>query len=133
VIDALIAELFNDPLGRGYAGMTAEQAAASLNAVNRPRFRSAIPAAEIFAAVDLTEYKALTAQERDAFALVIAMGTVNANDANTRGILSAIFPGGGATRPRLIAVAQEQVSRAAELGLGDVMPGHIEEARRIHG
>lgn len=136
-MQALIDELFNDPLGRNYAGMTAEQAAASLNAQNgglgRTRFRSSIPSSEIFAALDLTEYKALTAQERDALQLVVTLGSVNARDANTRGILSTLFPAGSATRARLVAVASETVSRAEELGLASVMPGHVEEARRIHG
>ena len=33
--DVLIAELRNDPLGRGYAPMTDEEVAASLNEKNR--------------------------------------------------------------------------------------------------
>ena len=128
-MQALIDELTGDPLGRGYAGMTDEQVVASLNTVDRDRFRSNIPNREVFGAIDLTEYKALTAAERQALDLVMAMDAVDATDANTRVLLGTIFPQGSTTRANLIALAEETVSRAAELGLGRVLPGRVAMAR----
>lgn len=60
-IDPLVDELANDPLGRGYAGMTAQQAADDLNAIIRTRPRTAVPASEVFARFVPAEYDAALA------------------------------------------------------------------------
>lgn len=130
MIDELRAELTDDPLGRGYTGMTDEQAATSLNSADRTRFRQSIPNREIFAGLDLTEFKALSPEERAAFSLVMQMDAIDATDPNTRSVLGAIFPAGSNTRTKMMTVAQETISRGVELGLGTVRVGQVEEARR---
>lgn len=130
-IDILKAEIDSDPLTRGYAGMTDAEVADSLNTADRGSFRTGIPAAEIFSALDLTEYGALSGSEREAFALIVALGSIDATDANTRTLLGTIFPDPSTTRTNLLALAQETVSRGVELGLGAVKIGHVEEARRL--
>ena len=127
---ALKTELTSDPLTRGYAAMTSQQAADSLNTANRPVERSVVPAHEVFEAVVPSEWAALAAAEKTRFQSIIGMGDVNLKGTNTRAALAAMFAAGTTTRANLIALqAGQPISRAAELGLGEVTAGDIERAR----
>lgn len=133
-IDALQTELTTDPLGRGYAGMTDEQAAADLNTVYRdnPNPPDVVSSAAIWNALDGTEYDALSAGDK---ALVDFIGGLGGDIPIGSGLIKtklfAVFAGGTTSRNNLIALASGgQVSRGQELGLGHVTPGIVEEARR---
>ena len=132
-VDALIAELFSDPLARGYAAMSAKDAAASLNAKNRQRNRDLVPVSDILDAIAWSEYDAASAAHKARLNLIMARDRVNANSANVKQAFLDAFAAGSATRAALIALLVETVSRATELGLSTVTPGVVEEARRIHG
>jgi hypothetical protein len=128
---ALKAELVNDPLGRGYAGMTLEQKVTSLNAVNRPApERSFVSGSEIYNTIVPAEFTALTdAQKqnvRDVFGLGdridVRTGT------NIRTSLLNAFGAGTATRTALGALVTQQQSRASELGLAGVTATDIVDA-----
>lgn len=125
----LHGELINDPLGRGYAGMTDAQAAASLNMVNRPRERGVVPAHELIDATVPAEWATLTAAEKQRYQTLTGAGEVNVRSANVRAAFMAMFGAGTATRTALAALQNEQVSRAAELGLETVYEGHVFMAR----
>lgn len=129
----LAAELTNDPVGLGYAGLTNAQAAAKLNATNtgRTRNRARVEVTEVFNCIDDGAWPA-TAILQDKLRGVLSMPYVDASNTNTRGILGAIFPNSGATaatRTRLLALGTEAISRATELGLGYVSEGDVALAR----
>lgn len=133
-IIALAAELTNDPLGRGYAGMTPALAAASLNARNRPGpDRDTVPAYEILEAIVPAEWTSLSAAEKQRVQTIISAGTVNLKGANTRAMLGAAFGAGTTTRANLLALqAGPPISRAEELNLGAAVgDGHVVSARGI--
>lgn len=128
----LKAELTADPLGRGYAGMSIEAAAASLNTIDRSRQKSRLSGAEIWEAVVLSEYSARTAEQKSLLNAMIASPSLPIGPAtNTRAALLAIFGAGTQTRANLIAAASETVSRATELGLPEVTPGDVQRARAL--
>ena len=70
-------EIDNDPLGRGYAGMTDQQVAASLNASDRNVNKSLMEATEVLNAVDVTEWGALLPTQQDLFLKLLAIGRLN--------------------------------------------------------
>lgn len=127
----LTTELTTDPLGRGYAGMSDQAAADSLNTPDRTIEVSSVSGSAIFNAIDPPEFVALTnAQEgfvRDVFSLGdeidVSTGT------NARQVLLDAFGGGTTTRANLAALVQRTVSRADELGLTRVREGTVARAR----
>lgn len=128
----LYNEITDDPAGLGYAGKTDAQIAALLNAETQEIARTTITAAELWENTDLTEYKALSAAERDAFWGLCGLDSIDvAAGTNSRAALSQLFPAGSTTRENLVALLQTPVmmSRAAVLGLGRVKPGHVAKAR----
>ena len=128
-LTALKAELTDDPLGRGYSGMSESEAAASLNAVNRNVNVEAVTGQEIFEATVPADYDALPAKDKPLYAIIVGLGTILVNGTNTKARLVAMFAG----TPTLSALAVLQkhlVSRAAELGLGHVGGGNVTQARK---
>lgn len=132
-IAALAAELTNDPLGRGYSGMSNAQAAASLNTVNitGPE-RDIIEAYELIDATVPAEWASLSAAEKQRYQTITGAGRVNIKNANTRSSLASIFGAGTTTRANMLALqAGPQISRATQLGLGTVGDGHVASARAL--
>jgi len=95
---ALQAELTADPLARGYAAMTDAQAVTSLTTANRSVARAVIPAREVIEATVPAEWAALTAQEKQRYALLTGAGEISVKGANTRASFLAMFGAGTATR-----------------------------------
>lgn len=122
-------ELTVDPLGRGYDGMTDQQAAGSLNATDRQRERGIVPSHEIIDATAPSEWVSLTTAEKQRYQTLTGAGQVNVQSANVRAAFMAMFGAGTQTRTNLAALQYETVSRAAELGLGYVSPGDVDQAR----
>lgn len=153
----LQSELTVDPLGRGYAGMDAAQAAASLNTPNRSRFiaisgpallRWAAAGADVANNIPARIVRIKLASERaapfDGLNFVAqgyaaaAVAAINASmplsydDATVRDMIAQLATDGVLTSGEaddLAALGTETISRAAELGLGTVKAGHIEQAR----
>ncbi len=127
----LKAELQNDPLSRGYAGMTLAQKVASLNTVNRPApERTSVSGSEIFNAIVPAEFSALSAANKDLVRDVFGLGdSINVSTGtNARTVLLNAFGAGTATRTALTALVTQQQSRAAELGLPGVTATDVVEA-----
>lgn len=144
---ALDAELAQDPANLGYAtiragaGTASEKAvllAAKLNATDtgRTRNRGVIPTYLMYDRVDVTEYAALTAANKDRLRMILAMGHVNANSPVLQADLEAIFPANAVTLKNFAGLAGGSfqgddlrkviVSRAQELELGfAVTPGDV--------
>ena len=130
-IDILKAELTDDPEAIGYSGMTDAEAATSINTANREVTRETLPSADIYEAINVSEFQALSdaakVYVRDVLALGDGVKVGAASKART--VLIGAFGGGSATITSLAAAITDTVSRATELGLGFVHPGDVENAR----
>jgi len=127
-IDVLKTELTGDPLSRGYSGMTDAEAAADLNTVYRTRNKTSLSGSEVLNAVDAAQWAGLTDAQRQTVWNIVHLGTVDPFGVEAT-LMIGVFGAGTATITALAASRVETVSRAAELGLGLVYPGHIENAR----
>ena len=135
--DILKDELLNDPLARGYSGMTDAQVADDLNTAYRSRNRTSMTGDEIAQQADPTEYAALddgsannTPDTKGHWLALCGRETIDPIAAANVQLVTAIFGGGSVTVTNLQAARVEPITRAQELGLGIVKPGHVEEARR---
>lgn len=128
-IMSLKTEIATDPLGRGYSGMTDLEVANDLNTVYRTQNVESVTGRDIFEAAVRSEYLALAAEDKDLLHVIISMGSILVNGANTKAALLAMFGAGTTTRTNLAVLQIRDVSRAQELGLPFVYEGHIQEAR----
>lgn len=147
----LTDELRNDPLGIGYASMTDDEVAASLN---EPRF--SVPTTRfmtwraIAAVLDDDEYastKTALNQLANMSAKVADMipflsqatgddgtgGGIDFGNAGVRAMIQALPGIGEATKQKLLALGERPASRAEILGLPQVYPGHIQSGRQMMG
>ena len=127
-IAKLRAELTADPLGRGYAAMTDVAVAADLNTVYREHNKSLLTATEVLNAVVLAEFNALTDTVQRRIWDVIHIGEINPFGVEEK-LFIAAFGAGSVTIANLAEIRKEAVSRAVELGIGFVYPGHVQNAR----
>ena len=151
--EVLIAELRDDPLGVGYASMTDEQVAAALNEKNRrvptQRFISMRAIADVLDDVEYAKVKAAIqaqASQSPRVADMLMFLNMPCDDSGTTGGLdfgnesvrmmiqslpavdSTITQ---ATVDKLLALGEKVVSRAEELGLGEVNQYHVASARQL--
>lgn len=125
----LIAELTDDPLGRGYTGMSDAEVAADLLTEYRSRVRVSMSGDEIFAATDATDFADLTDHKRELWLALCARDILDPAGAANVALVMWIFGGGSTTLANLITSRQEAISRATELGLGHVREGDVQRAR----
>ena len=128
---ALKAELVNDPLPRGYAVMSDESAANSLNTPNRTPNRESTDAGTILSAMVRSEFDALTTANKDYVRVVLSTAGAIPLTATFRANLAAMFAAGTTTRTNFLALQSRPGSRAEELGLGFVTPSDVANARRL--
>ena len=147
----LTDELRNDPLGVGYANMTDDEVAASLN---EPRYsvptQRFITWRAIAAVLDDAEYAAVKtslnqlAQVSPKVADMIPFlsqatgddgtgGGIDFGNADVRAMIQALPGVSEETKRKLLALGERPASRAEILGLPEVYPGHVESARRMMG
>lgn len=128
---ALATEINTDPTGRGYAPHITSgndgEIAILLNEVQAGINiqRSSLTSPEIFEATDLAEYRALTAQSRQMYQVVVTIGSGAGGPSgggipvgpgtNARLILAGLFPAGSTTRANLVALVMRTGSRGEEL------------------
>lgn len=124
-------ELTTDPLSRGYASMTDEQVADSLNAQNRQTQRDTLSGAEMFEQIEPSEFISKTnALQAEVWNIVHLGEAIKVSPGSrTRARMIAIFGAGSATITNLAAILNITVSRADELGLGIVTAGAVGRAR----
>ena len=125
----LADELTNDPLSRGYAGMTNEEVVNSLrNVFDRSRIRARMDSSEVFQAVDITEFNTLTdTQQRNVMA-ILSFGSVNP-DGREKDYFVNVFGAGSDTITALNTARVESINRATELGIPNVYIGDVEAVR----
>jgi len=126
-------ELINDPLARGYATMTDEEAAADLNTAYRTYVRDSIAGSEVYERVVVSEFLALTDAEKAEVWNIVHLGdeiSVGPNSkARTRFI--ALFGSGSETIAALADYLTVPISRATELGLLLVRESDVFKARSM--
>ena len=142
--DTLKDDLAGDPEGWGYNGpgvfnpgpgpMSDQEATDVLNTIHpapdtRTRNRTSMSGRQVRAEVVDAEYDALTAEKKSQFLALTASGDLDPFGLGAN-VIKDIFGGGSATLTALQAARVESITRAQELGLGIVKPGHVEEARR---
>lgn len=124
----LNTELTTDPLGRGYAGMTDEQAAADLNTVYRTRDRAILTGAQIWEQTQPSEYNALTDAQKNQWIGFCGISVHDPFGPSAQFVLD-LFGGGSTTVANLQTARVENISRGAELGLGVITEGAVHSAR----
>ena len=136
-LQVLADELTTDPLTRGYAAMTDQQAADDLNTIYRTWNRINVPLTELVEGIVYAEYIALTDAQRQYIDLLIRAEVTNVNSGNPRTGLLATFTAGTDTRSNLAGMATETISRAVELArinnLGEraATEGLVQKARAL--
>lgn len=126
----LKTEIDTDPLTRGYAGMSDQQVADSLNTANRDNWVS-LSASQIFEAIDRSEFTALSAGDQGRIDRILGLGSgiQTAPGSQARDEMIAVFGGGSTTISNLLAVANPMQTRGQELGIGIIRVGQVTEAR----
>lgn len=120
MLQILTDELANDPLGRGYAGMTDAQAADSLNLRDRPTAGGDVDIQELWDdLIDQDEATTMRTGSINEFNNVVLLGqnTPLAVTATDYAEIGLAFPGGSQTRINMNNRAQGVESRGEELGL----------------
>lgn len=129
-LQTLKTELTTDPIARGYAAMSDEQAAESLNTQNRQPDRESLTGGMIAASVVRTELAALTAADQNYVRALLPCGDIPLT-ATIKTELGNIFGAATTTRANLLALLKRTGSRAEELRLGTVTPSNVADARRL--
>ncbi len=129
--NAVKAELAAGHLDTGLYDADNKVAADQLNASNRTRPVESVSGQQIFEAVDPEELALLSDRQERRLLGIVGMGTIWVNGTNTRATLLALFGPNTTTRDNLAALQTEPISRATELGLGDVREGTVQHAREM--
>ncbi len=131
-IAALVDELTNDPLTRGYAGMTDQQVADSLNTKDRSRNLPEITGDAAFQATDSTEWAGLSDLNKQLWVGFCGRNSIDPFGSANVALVQNLFGGGSTTVANLQSLRTETISRGQELGFGaDVPVGHVEMARAM--
>jgi len=137
-IFALRDEITNDPLGRGYSGMSDGEIAIDINTEYRSWNRISMLGSEIWENTNLAEFGALldgadTAgkNERNEKQEWLSFCAIDSHDPFGLSVqfVIGLFGAGSVTVTNLSAARVETISRGYELGLGYVKVGHVEMAR----
>lgn len=129
-LQVIKTELQNDPLGRGYSGMSDSDISESLNVPNRQPNREVLTAEMLVSAIVESEFFALPARGKAYLQLLVDAGSVQLNG-TVRSQLGSAFPAGSTTRANLLASVKRPGSRGEELGFGYVTPSNVANARRL--
>lgn len=137
-LEALRAELDNDPETLGYATLLAqsngpEAAAAKLNeqgASGETLFKTYVSLEDVLAAIVLSEYNLLSANQKQAVDQFVRGTKIKSGDSNMRTTLGTLFGAGTTTRTNLTNLASRSASRVEALwGEGVVVTAtHVADA-----
>ena len=126
-------EISTDPLERGYGGMSDAKVTTDMNTLYRSQTRDTLDSAEIYERIDVAEFqeKSPDAKVYVRDILGLGQGIFVGPGSKARTVLLAIFGGSSLTIQVLASALEVPISRAAELGLGTVKPGHVQDARTL--
>ena len=105
-------------------------AATEINAVNRTRNKTSLTGSEVLNNVNAGEWNALTDVQKQEVWDIVHLGELNPFGVEAT-LLTGVFGGGSVTITALAAARKEDVSRATELGLGNVGEGTVAQARAL--
>lgn len=125
---ALKAELTGGhPVTGPYSG-NHTAAAAELNVENRERNKTTLTGNELFTSTDGAEFAGLTDPKKQMWVSWCNTHR-DPTDVNNVAFVNFIFGAGSVTLGALAALRIELMSRAVELGFGEVTAGHVQRAR----
>ena len=126
-------EISTDPLTRGYATMADAEVAADMNLLYRAMVRDTLSSADVYEQIDVAEFQGKTDAQKVYVRDLLGLGdNIQVGpDSKARTVLIAVFGGASVTISALAAILQVSISRATELGLGIVKPGHVQVARTL--
>ena len=104
-------------------------AANQLNVVNRSRNFTSLTGSEVMNAIVKADFDGLSAANQQQVWNILHLGTINPFGIEADMMVS-IFGGGSTTITALKAARKESVSRAVEIGIGEIKAGHVFEARK---
>ena len=122
-------ELTNDPLGRGYSEMTDEEVVTDLNTEYRTRVKTSMSGDAIFVQTDAAEFAGLTDHKQLAWISWCGKDSIDPSNAANVDFVKWVFGAASTTVANLAAARVEDITRAAELGLGDVDAGDVQRVR----
>jgi hypothetical protein len=128
-IDKLRTELSDDPLGRGYAGMSDREAADDLNTKYRQEQIRSMAGDTMFSSTVLAEFVLLTERNQNLWMSICGRATVDPWSNANLGLLEYIYGPASSTEDALAAIAVQMITREAELGIGYVREGDVTQAR----
>lgn len=128
-LSILKAELLAGHPGTGAYNADSLIAANQINAVNRTIPVASMSGDEVFAATDGPQFVALSAAKQANWLAFCGRESINPFGTANVAFVTWVFGAGTATVTALQAARSEAGSRARELGLPMVYPGHIEQAR----
>lgn len=126
---ALKAELVADPLRRGYSGMKDDAVSATFKVRDRQIDNEFVTGGEIAACIDLADWPLLPAATREYLAAVIAAERLP-NTPQLRQQLKNVFVPGSGSDTRIRNLLKRMGTREDELGLGNVTPSDVADAKR---
>jgi len=125
----LIEELTNDPLNRGYATMSDAEVEESIrNVYDRTRIKAWMESSEVFQAIDITEFNALTDLRQRNVMSVLAFGRVNPQGREADMFIN-YFGAGSTTIQTLQTARQQSINRCTELGIPNAWAADVARAR----
>lgn len=124
----LAQELKDDPLGREYAKMDVEAAAADLNAPTVTVPRGVVPSHEVVNVLIAGDRNKIDPTDLTWLLLVLAPGTVDVGNERVQSLLISILAASTGSKDGIVELANTTVSRAEQLGLGVVSPGDVKLA-----
>ncbi len=115
----LQAERTDDPVGRGYAGMTDAQFQTAVTTADIQRIKNTITGSELFAQTDSAEYVLLTEAQKTQWLGLCAIDVLDVLNASSPAapIVTDLFGNPSVTRTAVLAYREETVARYEELGL----------------
>lgn len=123
---ALCDEIANDPLARGYSGMTPSQISADLNTAYRTRWLDCVEGSALLDDIEVADWNNITDDERNRTLAILALGCMDPQK-NVRQLMIGIFGSGSTTLSNMAATAQESITRAQELGINDARTARVQE------
>lgn len=128
----LKTEIDTDPEGYGYAIMSDEEVAFTLNIKDRPRNRETMSGAEAYGRTDSAEYDLLADEKKSQWLALCAIETVDPFGP-AEGAVVDIFGNGSTTIGNLQAARVELISRGVEIGSGfsTVTSQHVIDVRAM--
>lgn len=130
-LQALKTELLAGHPSTGAYSADDEVAASQLNAPNRSPNRESTDAGTLIASIVRAEYDALLAANKTYLNAVLSVAGSIPLTTTFKQNLGGIFANGTQSRANFLALQNRPGSRAEELGLGNVTPSHVAEARRL--